>query len=126
MGAPDPMFSSLSAAERNLVRLLQSIQTGRIRHLSIRQGQPSLEAPMTVVRVLRLRPDLTATRSPTALADPSTDFLLRAEVVEMFRQTRAVTDGMIERLEVVDGLPTLIELAEPATHPPTSTSASAR
>jgi hypothetical protein len=56
------------------------------------------------------------------------DFPLRREVLDLISQVRGIKEGVVERLEVVDGMPKLVELAEPVaeTRPKTSTRASGR
>ncbi len=112
MGAPDPMFSSLTPAERNLIRLIQSIDRGRLHHLTVCNGQPSFEAPLTAVRLIDLRRPKTRSQ-PVTTPIETVDFALRREVMDLIFQIRAMKYGMIERLEVLHGLPTSAEVAEP-------------
>jgi hypothetical protein len=125
MGVPDVTFSSLSPSFQRLVRLMQSIRHGRLRNLVIRDGEPCFDPPPTAVRLVKL--DRANTPHPAAA---ETDFPLRREVLDLVAHVRGVKDGTIERLEVVDGMPVLVELAEPIAPVPvnrtTSTRASAR
>lgn len=108
MATPDVMFSSLSPACQRLVRLMQSLRHGRLRKVVVRDGEPAFDPPPTAVRVVKL--DRPNQRHPTIEA---ADFPLRREVLDLLAQMRAVEDGTIERLEIVDGMPVLAEVAEP-------------
>jgi hypothetical protein len=112
MGVPDVTFSSLSPSFQRLVRLMQSICHGRLRNLVIRNGEPTFDPPPTAVRVLKLdRPNAC---HPGAAAE---DFPVRREVLDLIAQVRGVRNGTIERLEVVNGMPQLAEVAEPVAPP---------
>ena len=113
MSVPDVMFWSLSTNEQRLVRLMQSIRFGRIHYLRLHSGQPYFGARPTVIRTVKFRSAQSAMPQPTELA--TNDFPLRLEVVELFRQIRVAGSATIERLEVADGLPFLMELADPGT-----------
>jgi hypothetical protein len=120
MATPDVMFSSLSPAFQRLVRLMQLIRHGRLRNLVIHDGEPTFDPPPTAVRVLKLdRPNV------VHRAAASTDFPVRREILDLITQIRGIKAGTIERLEIVDGMPVLVELAEPVApapvHPTTST-----
>jgi hypothetical protein len=120
MGAPDVTYSSLSPSFQRLVRLMQSIRHGRLKNLVIRDGEPAFDPAPTAVRLVKLgRPN---TPHPAAA---ETDFPLRREVLDLVAHVRGVKDGVIERLEVQDGIPKWAEVAEPVTpasdRPPTST-----
>jgi hypothetical protein len=129
MSAPDPIFSSLTAAERNLVRLMQSIGCGRLRHLTVKDGQPTFQPPLTAVRIVNLRKVHLARSQPVTVMGtsyPTTDFSLRREVINLLTQIRAMKSGIIDRLEILHGLPTAVEIGEPlalasTSLPPTST-----
>jgi hypothetical protein len=125
MGSPDVTFSSLTPSFQRLVRLMQSIRHGRLRNLIILDGEPSFDPPPTAVRVLKLdRPNVCY---PAAACE---DFPLRREVLDLITQIRGVMNGTIERLEVVNGMPQLVEVAEPVAPanvlPTTSTRTSGR
>jgi hypothetical protein len=120
MGAPDIMFSTLPQSFQRLVRLMQSIRHGRLRNLVIHNGEPAFDPPPTAVRVLKLdRPNV----SHPSFEDA--DFPVRREVLDLITQMRGIRHGTIERLEIVNGMPALVELAEPVTpaaaRPTTST-----
>ena len=113
MAAPDPVLSTLPPAYRRLVRLMQSIGDGRLRHLHVRDGEPAFDPPPTAVRVLRLgRRNRGAPRSAPVPAAAGREFALRRGVPELVALLRGVDRGTVERLEVADGLPVLVELAE--------------
>jgi hypothetical protein len=108
MGAPDIMFSTLPQSFQRLVRLMQSIRHGRVRDLVINNGEPVFDPPTTAVRVLKL--DRANVSHPAA---GDADFPVRREVLDLITQMRGIRHGTIERLEIMDGMPTLLELAEP-------------
>lgn len=114
MSIPDPTHSSLSKPEQQLVSLMRRVWCGRLTQVPVQNGQPVLAPPMKVTRLVKLR---LGEDSVAKAASP--DFTLKQEVVELFRQTRALRQGMIERLEVMHGLPTVAELSEPL--PPATT-----
>jgi hypothetical protein len=121
MGAHTPTFSSLSPAEKNLIRLIQSIGCGRLRHLAVREGQPCFEAPLTAVRRVRLVKANTTQLQVVPTGAGAVDFPLKREMLDLLAQIRGIKYGMVERLEVLHGLPTAIEIAEPLALPkPTS------
>ena len=122
MPIPDVVFSSLSPAWQQLVRLMQSLRHGRLRNVVVRDGEPTFDPPPTAVRVVKL--DRPNQKHPTI---ETADFPLRREVLDLVAHVRAMKQGTIERLEIVNGMPQLAEVAElvaPAGPPvtrPTST-----
>src|SRR5688572_13538448 len=112
--APDLTFSSLPLPFQQLIRLMQSMRHGRLLHLAIRDGLPVLDPPPTFVRTLKLdRPP--SANEPGVTTSP--EFPLRQEVVNLVLELRGVKEGTVERLEVMNGLPVLAELAEPLARP---------
>lgn len=99
----------LTAAERRLVTVLQRINFGRVRNLTVRDGQPVFEPAPRTQRDHKFggqngpRPEVSLD-----------DYILKKEVVEMFRQLRALGNGVIVNLEVRGGLPFLMTDEEAA------------
>ena len=92
--------SSLSPARRRLLELMQSIGYGRIQNLIIRDGDPVFRPPPYVVREFKLNSDDDADHELAAV-----DFELKLEVVRLFRRLDRLGDGMVESVEIKDGLP---------------------
>jgi hypothetical protein len=83
-----------------LLKLMQSINFGRIEHLLVHDGEPTVDPRPVVVREYKFggengpRPELT------------TDyFLLKQQVVELFAFFDELRDGVIDALEIKHGLP---------------------
>jgi hypothetical protein len=99
----------LSVRRAGLLELMQSVNFGRIEGLSVLNGDPVLAPPPRVVREVKFggengpRPELDAG-----------NFLLKAQVVELFEQFDRLGDGTIEVLEIKHGLPFRMLVAEAA------------
>ena len=97
----------LSVPKQQLIELMQLLNFGRIEELPIRNGQPILSPPPRMVRDIKLggdnapRPELNAR-----------DFLLKTQVVELFRHLEAINNGTVAVLEVKHGLPFKLEVAQ--------------
>lgn len=104
----NPTQGGLSEPRRRLVRLMQRLLFGRIENLVIRRGQPVFDPPPTVTREHKFGGENGA--HPKLRAD---DFLLKDQVVDLFRQLDALGDGVIAVLEVKHGLPFRMLVAEP-------------
>jgi hypothetical protein len=92
--------SSLSPARCRLLELMQSIGFGRIENMIVRGGEPVFRPPPYVVREFKLTSDDDADPAGAAA-----DFELKAQVVRLFRRLDKLGDGLVEMLEVKDGLP---------------------
>ena len=97
----DPLLSlrNLSSNRAGLLRLMQDLQFGRIESLNVARGEPVFDPYPRVVREVKLgmRDGVKATSQE--------DFLLKAEVRELFVELAAIGDGVIDRIEVRHGLP---------------------
>lgn len=101
-------FSQLSAPRQALVRLLQSINFGRVEVLEIRRGDPVFcPAPMVFVEV-----KLDAESGPRPETDLE-DFELRSEVVRLLEQFDEIGDGAIERIDIRHGIPRGVVIERP-------------
>jgi len=100
---------NLTPSERRLVTLMQRINFGRVRNLVVRDGQPTFEpAPRT-------QRDHKFGGQNGARAEVSLDdYVLKKEVVELFRQLRKLGNGKIVNLEIRAGLPFLMTDEEAA------------
>ncbi|GIW90171.1 MAG: hypothetical protein KatS3mg109_0603 [Pirellulaceae bacterium] len=101
--------SDLSANRFRLVELMQTINFGRIACLVIHKGEPVLDPPPRVVREIKFGGD----NGPRPELDAG-DFLLKAQVVELFEYFDRLGDGTIEVLEIKHGLPFRMVVAEAA------------
>ena len=100
---------SLSPARRRLVELMQELNFGRIEGLHIRDGEPLLVPPPTVLREVVFG----KLNAPNP-ARGKEDFTLKEQHVELFDlfdRERSVT---IESLVVQNGLPVRMTVANPA------------
>jgi hypothetical protein len=98
----------LSEPRRRLVRLMQKLLFGRIENLLVRDGEPEFDPPPTIIREHKFGGENGS--HPKLRAD---DFLLKDQVVDLFRQFDALGNGVIAVLEVKHGLPFRMLVAEP-------------
>ena len=101
--------SQLSANEQRLLKLLQQINFGRLRGLRIRKGQPVFDPPPRTQRDHKFGGQ-NGPRAEVRLED----YVLKKEVIELFRQLRQLGNGTIVNLEVRAGLPFLMTDEEEA------------
>lgn len=99
------MFAELSGGEQRLVRVMQQINFGRIENIPIQGGLPRPGQDTRVVQKIRMGKDNDA-RDESSLSD----FYLKAQVVDFFRQLAEIRDGTILSLEVQNGLPAHMEV----------------
>lgn len=92
--------SSLSTARRKFVELLQTINFGHIENLHLRDGQPILEPLPTIVNEIKF----CAENGPRSERS-APDFLLKAQVVELFEHFDRLGTSTIALIEVKHGLP---------------------
>ena len=98
---------SLSAARQRLVELMQEVNFGEILNLEVRQGEPVFAPAPTVVREIKLgsangpRPELRFR-----------DFKLKLAVVELLDHLDEFADGVVERIEIREGLPCRLRIVE--------------
>jgi hypothetical protein len=97
---PHPTRKALSADRGRLLALMQSINFGHIEGLDVRSGEPILDPLPRVVRELKFGGD-NAPRSERDIQD----FLLKSQVVELFKEFDRLVNGRVELLEVKHGLP---------------------
>jgi hypothetical protein len=98
----------VSPARQRLARLLSYVQFGRVQNLHVRGGEPVFDPAPLVIRTLKLtgRP---AVRPEPA---PDQDGYLPGEVVDLLEHLARMGDGLVQRIEVVHGLPAVVELLE--------------
>jgi hypothetical protein len=101
--------ATVPPSRRRLIELMQQVNFGRIDGLIIRDGDPLFDRPPRVIREIKLcgengpRPELDAD-----------DFLLKAQVIELFGHFDRMGDGTIGSLEVKYGLPFRLTVEESA------------
>lgn len=93
-------MSSLSAARRHLVEMMQEIHFGRIEGLAVRGGEPNFDPPPSVVHEVKFSGE-----NGTRYKFESNDFALKAQVVELFEHLSRLGDGTVGALEIKNGLP---------------------
>src|SRR5262245_33344327 len=100
MSPPQATLSSLSSQRRHLVEVMRRLHYGRIEGIVVRDGEPALPAnPLQITREFKFpSPD-------NARGEPERDFLLKTQVLELFRKFDQLGDGAVAVLEVRDGLP---------------------
>lgn len=105
-----PSWDSLSPQRKRLVREFQRVNFGRFERLAIHAGEPVLNPAPIIVRDIKFagengpRPELQVD-----------DFILKAQVVELFGFFDRLQDGVIDSLEVKHGLPFRMLFREAAT-----------
>ena len=114
-GAVELRKSQLSPARQRLVTSAQTLAFGRFERLVIRGGEPVLDGPEKPRIVGTFRSGRAAGRrnEPRPLAGSNADFSLRQEVVDLLAWLDRVPDCVIERLEVVDGMPSHWDAEDP-------------
>lgn len=98
---------SITGAQKRLIQLMQEVHYGKIEDLVISGGEPVLGLPVKVLRDIKLSGD--GSRKP---AFPDRDYLDRPQVVEMLRQFKKLGDGIVQLVEIHDGLPFRIHIVE--------------
>ena len=86
---------------------MQRIGFGTIEQLVIRQGEPVLDPPPKVVRDVKFG----AENGPRPESDLN-DFVLKAQVRDLFAQFDVMGNGTIRCLEVKHGLPFRMQVEE--------------
>ena len=86
---------------------MQRIGFGTIEQLVIRQGEPVLDPPPKVVRDVKFG----AENGPRPESDLN-DFVLKAQVRDLFEQFDVMGNGTIRCLEVKHGLPFRMQVEE--------------
>ena len=96
----DKRKSSLPEPHRCLVELMQQINFGRLENLRVRNGQAVMSPPPRIVREVKFGAENGA-RAESSIGD----FALKSQVVELLEYLDALRDGVLEVLEVKNGLP---------------------
>lgn len=100
MSVPNVSFSSLSPRRHSFVEFMRQLHYGRVEKLPIRGGEPILDqTPPQITREFKF--PFQGTPRP----EPDGDFLLKAQVIDLFRLFDRLGDATVTSLEVRDGLP---------------------
>jgi len=99
-------YERLSPGRKRLVRQMQEINFGRIERLGIKEGDPLFDPPPKIVREVKFGGDNGV--RPEASTE---DFVLKAQVVDLFRQFDGISTGQIDLIEVKHGLPFRMQVA---------------
>lgn len=98
----------VEAGIRRLLHLISTVPFGRIENLAISNGEPNFgHSALRVVRKVKLGP----ARSGRSLSYH--ELLAAREVRDLLSQIAAVKEGLIHRIEILDGRPVFLELAAP-------------
>jgi hypothetical protein len=98
-------ITSLTTSRQKLLRTIRQMGFGEIRHLRVRNGEPSFEPPVAIVTHYRI------TKNRQIETDQSQCyFTLCGEQSELLHRLDEIGDGEIERITVIDGLPTAVHV----------------
>ena len=97
-----PTFQQQSPARQKLIRLMQRINFGELRHLSIQNGDPVLDPPPTTIRAVKFAGD----DGPRAEMNQS-DFALKEQMLRFLSEIDALCDGEFELVKIQAGLPSV-------------------
>ena len=99
----------LPSSQKRLLKLMQSVNFGRIEQLVIRNGQPIFDPPPRVVREIKLGTE-NSSRPETALED----FVLKKQVRDLFDQFLHLNNATVRTLVIQNGLPIRMSVEEDA------------
>jgi len=100
-------FEGPPPQRRRLLRLLQQVNHGRIYGLQVRGGQPILDSMPRVIRTLKF-PGANGPRAEIGIQE----YVLKAHIVQFFACLDVMQNGVIDVLEIRDGLPVAGEIEE--------------
>jgi hypothetical protein len=99
--------SSLSPQRKTLIEMMQRLNFGRLENLRIEDGEPIVDAAVRIVQEIKIggangpRPEL-----------QQSDFVLRAEAIELFDHLDQLGSARIALLQVRAGLPCRIVIEQ--------------
>ena len=101
-------FSQLDAGDQKLLKLMQTIDYGRLEQFSICNGHVVATSTSRKVRSRKI-----GTRTiPHHQSRPDGDFLLNEKQTEFFNEIREVPEGYIKVIQIQAGLPISFEIEE--------------
>ena len=98
---------SLTAEKKRFIELMQYVNFGRVIGLIITRGKPAFDPPPRLVREIKFggengpRPEMN-----------SSDFTMKAQVIELFEHFNLLADGTVVTIEVKHGLPFRMSIEE--------------
>ncbi len=98
---------SITEAQKRLLQLMQEVHYGKIEDLVISNGEPVMGLTVRVLRDVKLSGE--CSKKPII---QDRDYLDKPQIVEMLRQFRRLGDGVVQLVEIHDGLPFRIHIAE--------------
>lgn len=101
---------SLSLGRMRFVERMQHLNFGAIENLAIIDGEPALDSHPRLVRELKFGGD-SGPRPESSLDD----FTLKSQVAELFAYFDDIGNGVIDRIEVKNGLPFRMLVTESAS-----------
>jgi len=99
--------SSLSRPRIRLIEWMQRVDFGTIEGLVVRDGEPVLDPPPRAVRDVKF----CAENGPRPESDLE-DFVLKAQIRDLFAHLDSLGNGTIRCLEVKHGLPFRMQVEE--------------
>jgi hypothetical protein len=100
-------MTTLSKPRKQLLRVMQRVNFGRIENLVVCRGEPVLEPSPRVVKDLKLGGD-NEPRPELELQH----FELKREQTELFDALTRIQDGQVELIEIKHGLPFRLTVVE--------------
>ncbi|MCE5314045.1 MAG: hypothetical protein ABFD49_07220 [Armatimonadota bacterium] len=104
---PAKLRIQLSHSEQFLLQLMKELRYGKIEGLAICDGEPVIEPTTKVLRDVKLFSDPEKT-----LIIPDRDYRDKVQVTEMLRQFHRLHYGIVETLEVHNGLPFRMQIVQ--------------
>ena len=108
LGEAGASMRLLPAGVRQLIRLAQCLNFGRIVGLAVRDGGPDFTRAYRTVQTVKLGAADNGARPEAA----TTDFELRKEHTRLFGRMADLPDGATLTVEVKHGLPFIIEIEQ--------------
>jgi hypothetical protein len=92
---------SLSSSRKRLVELMQQLNFGKIEGLQVHDREPVLEPLPRITQEIKFAAAENGPRPELGAGN----FLLKAQVVELFEQFDRLGNGTVELIEIKHGLP---------------------
>ena len=91
---------ALSPPQQRLLVLMQDIRFGRIEGMAVHEGMPVFDHRPVIFREIKFGGE-SGPRQPGV----SANFALKTQVLELFDHLQRLGDGLVECLEIKNGLP---------------------
>ena len=101
-------FSQLDAGDQKLLKLMQTIDYGRLEQFSICNGHVVATSTSRKVRSRKIGTRTTLHRQSRS----DGDFLLTEKHMEFFQEIREIAEGFIKVIQIQAGLPVSFEIEE--------------